>query len=172
LEITLENFEIDFEQGTQYCFFFIEENGTSLFVAKELFYVTKEEILLCGTFVSLCYVQNFLNLRRCTRVSVGTICISREDSTTKAREVSYFANYIPLTNPQLLAASRAVCLASHSKLVAVNLPDLPHPLKAKLHQPVYADKLILSSGGYDSFDSFSNFWQRSWLRRNKRPPIQ
>jgi hypothetical protein len=140
--------------------FVIEETGTSLFVAKEHLYIIKEKIL-CGTFFSLCFVQNLLDLRGCTRVWVGTIRISKENSTTKAREVSYVANYIPLTNPRHLAASRTVCLASHSKLVATNLPDLPHPLKAKLHRPIYADKLILSNGGYGSFDSFSRFWQRS-----------
>jgi hypothetical protein len=122
----------------------MEETGASLFVAKKHLYIIKEEILLCGTSVSLYYVQNLLDLRRCIRVSVGTICISKEDSTTKAREVSYVANYISLTNARHLAASRALCLASHSKLVAANLPDLPHPLKAKFHQPIYADILVLS----------------------------
>jgi len=151
--------------------FVIEETVTNLFVAKEHLYIIKADVLLCGTFVGLCYVQNLLHLRSCTRVSVGTICISKGDSTTKARKVSYFANYILLTNPRHLAASRAVCLASHSKLVAANLPDLTHPLKAKLHRPICADKLVLINEGYDSFDSFFYFWQRSWLRRGKRSSI-
>jgi hypothetical protein len=112
---------------------------------------------LCGTFVGLCYVRNLLHLRRCTRVSVVTICFSKGDSTTKPREVSYFANYIPLTNLWHLTASRAVCLASHSELVAANLPDLTHPLKVRLHRHICADKLVLSNGWYDYFDSFSYF---------------
>lgn len=113
----------------------------------------------------------FLDLKRCTRVSVDTIGISKEDSTTKARELSYVANCIPLTNPRHLAASRAVCLASHSKLVAANLPDLPHPLKAKLHRPIYADKFVLSNGGYDSFWLFLSFLTKilAETRKNALP---
>jgi hypothetical protein len=135
--------------------FVIEETVTSLFVAKEHLYIIKVNVLLCGTSVGLCYVQNLLHLKRCTKVSVGTICISKGDSTTKAPKVSYFANYNLFTNPRHLAASRAVCLASHTKLVSANLPDLTHPLNSKLHRPICADKLVFSNEEYDSFDSFS-----------------
>jgi len=40
--------------------FVTEKTGTSLFVAKGHLYIIKEELLVCGTFVSLCYVQNFV----------------------------------------------------------------------------------------------------------------
>jgi hypothetical protein len=111
--------------------------------------------------------KTLLDLSRCTGVSVSTICISKEDSTTKARVVSCSANYIPLTNSQHLSATRALCPACHSKLVEVDPPETSPTTqgqaheKLRLHRPIYADKLVPSYRKCNSFDSFSHIRQGS-----------
>jgi hypothetical protein len=52
-------------------------------------YYCVERLLVYVTFKIL------LDLSRSTRLSVGTICISKEDIATKARVVSYRANLHP-----------------------------------------------------------------------------